>query len=267
MRKSFVVETSKNGWQNIDRQVRELVEESGAQNGICLLYLPHTTAGLAITSSWDPKGVEDALSDLRGRIPSRVSYRHPYSPVVSAARTKAAVTGCGHCLILREGRLLLGHSQSLILLDFDPPGEREVSVTILEKDLFFDTFAFSTAFGETRDVTGPVTEMVERSGVREGHCHVAVVAATAGLALCSAGEGQSADLWQDLERMIPTRADFRHRETASDAGGHTKTFVAGTQLDLPVTGGKPLLGEGQRIVYMEFDGPRPRDIKVAVYRD
>ena len=118
-----------------------------------------------------------------------------------------------------------------------------------------------------RDVAGEVAKIVRESGVREGSCHVTVVAATAGVVLCGAGEALQADLWDDVERMIPTRADFRHRETASDAGGHTKTFVAGTQLEVPVRDGAPLLGEGQRIVYMEFDGPRPRDIKVAVYGD
>ena len=94
-----------------------------------------------------------------------------------------------------------------------------------------------------------------------------VVAATAGLMLCAAGEDAQADIWEDIERLIPTRADFHHRETASDAAGHTKTFVAGTQLDLPVQGGALVLGKDQRVVYAEFDGPRPRDIKVAVYAD
>lgn len=264
MRKTFLVEPSPQGWRNIDREVGEAVTESAVENGICLLSLPHTTAGLAVTSSWDPKGIQDGLGDLRARIPARISYLHPCSPFASAARTRAAVTGCGHCFIVREGKLLLGHSQSLVLLDFDGPQEREVTVTVLERPFYFEAFAFSTAFGEMRDVTAQAEAVVARSGVRDGFCHLSVVAVTAGLMLCAAGQTK-ADLWQDLERMIPTRGDFLHRETASDAGGHTKTFVAGTQLDLPVTGGKLLLGREQRIVYAEFDGPRPRDVKAAVY--
>ena len=267
MTRTFELETAKDGWYVIDEQVRRTVEESGVKDGICLLYLPHTTAGFAITSSWDPKGIEDSIRDVKAKFPARTSYAHPYSPFASAARARAALTGGSRTLIVRDGALLLGHSQTLLLYEFDGPQLRSFTVTVLPRALWFGTAAFESRFGEMRDVTGEVAEIVRQSGVREGFCHVTVVAATAGLMLCAAGEEVQADVWEDVERLIPTRADFHHRETASDAAGHSKTFVAGTQLDLPVADGAPVLGRDQRIVYAEFDGPRPRDIRVAVYAD
>ena len=267
MTRTFELETARDGWHVIDAQVRQAVAESGVKDGICLLHLPHTTAAVAATSSWDPKGIEDSIRDIKAKFPARTSYAHPYSPFTSAARSRAALAGCGRTFIVRDGALLLGHSQTLLIYEFDGPQLRSFSVTVLPRTFYFDTAAFKSGFGEMRDVTAEVESIVRRSGVRDGFCHVTVVAATAGLMLCAAGEDAQADIWEDIERLIPTRADFHHRETASDAAGHTKTFVAGTQLDLPVQGGALVLGKDQRVVYAEFDGPRPRDIKVAVYAD
>lgn len=69
------------------------------------------------------------------------------------------------------------------------------------------------------DVTEEVAEIIRRSGVQNGFCHVAVMAATAGVVLCAAGESRQADLWQDIERMIPTRrtsATEKLRRTRQD---------------------------------------------------
>lgn len=85
--------------------------------------------------------------------------------------------------------------------------------------------------------------------------------------LCAAGEDAQADIWEDIERLIPTRADFHHRETASDAAGHTRPLWPAPSWTCRCQGGALVLGKDQRVVYAEFDGPRPRDIKVAVYAD
>ncbi len=265
MRSTFSLVTEKNGWYNIDPQVRQAVAESGVKDGLCLIYLPHTTAGLAATSSWDPKGIDDALTDLRAKFPARTSYQSQDAPFAGAARSKSALSGCSRTFVVKDGALLLGHSQTLVFFEFDGPRERQFSVTVISKEFYFESIPFPTDFGQMRDVTEEVHQAVGRSGVKNGLCHLTVVAATAGIVVCAQGEALHRDLWEDIDRLIPARADFRHRETASDAAGHIKTFVAGTQLDLPVQDGVLLLNKEQRIVYTEFDGPRPRDVKVAVY--
>ena len=69
---------------------------------------------------------------------------------------------------------------------------------------------------------------------------------------------------EDIEQLVPTRADFKHRETAADAGGHVKTAITDSQLSLVIEDGELALGEGQAVVFAEYDGPRPRTFYVGV---
>lgn len=267
MTQTFTVETQKDGWKLIDEKIKLIVAQSGVRQGLCLIYLPHTTAAIVATSSWDTRGIEDALSCLKAKISPRINYEHPYSPYTSAARTKTELSGCGRTFIIKDGKLLLGHSQSVMVFDFDGPRTRTVSVTVVEKEMYFYSVPFLSRYSQMTDVTQSVYDVVRRSGIKNGCCHIADIAATSGLMLCGRDEALAADIWADLERFLPTRADFKHRETASDAVGHIKTFISGTQIQLPVCNGKPVIGSEQRVVYAEFDGPRPRDIKVAVYAE
>ena len=109
--------------------------------------------------------------------------------------------------------------------------------------------------------------MVEKSVVINGVCHISVLHSTAGLVIAPKDEPSRIDVMEDIERMVPTRVDFKHRETASDAGGHVKTALTGTQITVPVIDGKLALGDEQAIVFAEYDGPRPRNCFVAVYAD
>jgi thiamine phosphate synthase YjbQ (UPF0047 family) len=63
--------------------------------------------------------------------------------------------------------------------------------------------------------------------------------------------------------MVPEIANFKHRETPSDAAGHIKTSLAGTFLLFKIDEGKCLIGENKRIYFMEFDGPRSRKIQMV----
>ena len=114
------------------------------------------------------------------------------------------------------------------------------------------------------DITAAVADTVAKSGVKSGLCHVSMLHSTAGLLVCPKDPDALGDIMGDVERMGPTRGDFKHRETASDAGGHVKTAFAGSQLSFAVVDGRLLLGEEQAIVFAEFDGPRPRSFTVGV---
>lgn len=267
MFKNFTIQTTKPlDFYILDDQILNFVENSKIKNGLCTITLPHTTASLVCTSSWDSRGIDDSFHELERCFPARMLYKHPFSPIVSAARSKSLSCGNTVSFIIQNGHLLLGHSQSLILLEFDGPRQRTCHIELIEKDFYFEQFNFMSTFMDIRDVTAEIQQCVANSNVINGYCHLTVVAATAGLTLCPSDLSCQQNIIHDYEKIMPTRVDFTHRETPSDCGGHTKTFLAGTQLTLPILNGHILLGNEQSIAYLEFDGPRPRNIQIAIYR-
>lgn len=113
-------------------QVRAIVTESGVQEGICVLYNPHSTAGLTINSGLDPKTGEDIISEIHRLVPTRVDFKHTYdTPSDAAGHIKSVLVGNSLTLIITQGELILGGSQSLLFFDFDGPRRREVWVRVL----------------------------------------------------------------------------------------------------------------------------------------
>ncbi len=252
---------------SITADVAEMVAQSGVKEGICVVSVPHTTAGLAITSFWDPRGLEDLMDEIDRNIPTRVSYKHQDSPYDASGHVKSAMMGSSATLIIHEGKMVLGSSQGLVLVEFDGPRPREFYVQIIEKELTLQKQNLTTQYMGMHDLTESVQRVVTNSGVQNGMCHISMLHSTAGLVLAPKDETAAKDVMADIERMVPTRVDFKHRETASDAGGHVKTALTGSQLTLPVCNGHLELGDDQAIVFAEFDGPRPRSYFTAVYAD
>lgn len=250
---------------SITAQVNEIVAESGVQEGVCLVSIPHTTAGLAITSFWDPRGLDDLLDEIDRNIPTRVSYKHQDSPYDASGHVKSAMMGTSATLIIHEGKMVLGSSQGLVFVEFDGPRPREFYVQIISKELYLEKGNVETTYMGMHDLTESIEQIVTRSGVRDGICHVSMLHSTAGLIVAPRDPLAAKDVMEDIERMVPTRVDFKHRETASDAGGHVKTALTDSQFTLPVRDGKPVLGAEQAVVFAEYDGPRPRNYYVAVY--
>lgn len=116
-------------FEEITGRVSQLVRDSGVQNGVCHLYVPHTTAGLTINENADPSVVEDILMELDKRVPWRDGYRHIEGN--SAAHIKASLLGFSQTLIIAGGRLLLGTWQGIYLAEFDGPRQRRVLVKIV----------------------------------------------------------------------------------------------------------------------------------------
>ena len=252
---------------SITAEVNELVAQSGVKDGICLVSVPHTTASLVITSFWDPRGLDDLLDEIDRNIPTRVSYKHQDSPYDASGHVKSAMIGSSASLIISGGKLILGSSQGLVFVEHDGPRPREFYVEIIEKPVKLTKLSVPNVYMGMHDITVDVQKAVADSGVQEGMCQISVLHSTAGLVIAPRDEAARKDVMEDIERMVPTRVDFKHRETASDAGGHVKTSLTGTQISLPVQGGKLVLGPEQAIVFAEFDGPRPRNCFVGVYAD
>jgi secondary thiamine-phosphate synthase enzyme len=114
------------------------------------------------------------------------------------------------------------------------------------------------------DITEKVAEAVDRSGIRDGVCHVFVPHTTAGVTI---NEGADTDVAADIEshlaELVPKEAAFEHAEGNSDS--HIKTMLSGPSCSAPVREGKLALGRWQAIFLCEWDGPRTRRIEVGVF--
>lgn len=113
------------------------------------------------------------------------------------------------------------------------------------------------------DITKRVAEAVEKSGVKEGVCHVFIPHTTAGVTV---NEGADPDVASDIEshlaELVPKEAVFEHAEGNSDS--HIKTVLVGPSCTTPVRAGKLALGTWQAIFLCEWDGPRTRQVEVGV---
>ena len=126
----FFVKT-KRKFQVIDitPTVREIVERGAAPDGLCCVFVPHATAAIAINENADPNIGEDLQEALAKLIPEGI-WRHDRIDDNAAAHIKAAIVGPSETVPVKNGRLMLGTWQSLMLVEFDGPRERKVYVQI-----------------------------------------------------------------------------------------------------------------------------------------
>lgn len=128
---NFKITTKYNDVCDITAEVKKTVEESGVQEGICLVYNPHSTAGLTVFSPWDPAGFADLDDEIRRLIPTRVDFKHQHdTPQDAAGHVKSALLGVSQTFIVHQGKLLTGGSQAIYFLEFDGPRNREFYVKV-----------------------------------------------------------------------------------------------------------------------------------------
>ncbi len=132
MEKFSVHTTDRTGMSNITAQVSDAVKKSGIQNGLCYVYIPHTTAGVTINESADPDVVSDMVMELNKVIPFQDRYLH--SEGNSAAHIKTTLVGSSENIIVEDGRLMLGTWQGIFLCEFDGPRTRQVWVKTISSE-------------------------------------------------------------------------------------------------------------------------------------
>lgn len=115
---------------DITREVQNVVKDSGIKSGICVIFVPHTTAGITLNENADQDVIRDIMMEVNKIIPSSDGYHHIEGK--SAANIKSSIIGTSQTLIVDEGRLLLGTWQGIFFTDFDGPGIRKVHVKIIE---------------------------------------------------------------------------------------------------------------------------------------
>ncbi len=116
-------------FQNISSWVKREVSQSGVKEGICVVYVPHTTAGVTINESADPAVVTDIISQTGKMVPLQAGYRHMEGN--SAAHIKASLFGSSVTVIISGGALQLGTWQGIFFCEFDGPRSRKVMLKIM----------------------------------------------------------------------------------------------------------------------------------------
>lgn len=120
---------SKTEFIDITEEIRSLVRESGVQQGVCHIYVPHTTAGVTVNEGADPSVKRDVITALNRLVPFEEDYQHMEGN--SAAHIKSTLVGTAQTVLIEEGKLLLGTWQSIYFCEFDGPRHRRVLVKIV----------------------------------------------------------------------------------------------------------------------------------------
>lgn len=133
MIEEFKFKTCKNDVYALTDTVAQAVAKSGIKEGMCVVHIPHTTAGLCITSKWDETDFEDIKSEIRRIVPARVDFHHQFdTPEDAAGHIKSILIGCTLQIIVKEGEALLGNSQGIYFLEFDGPRSRRCYVKVYQ---------------------------------------------------------------------------------------------------------------------------------------
>ena len=125
----YSLPTRSEDFYNITPQVRDAVAKSGVNDGIAVVYCPHTTAGITINENADPDVVHDLLIGLNKAFPDRAEFRHGEGN--SSAHLKASTMGSSATVFIENGKLVLGTWQGLYFCEFDPPRNRKLYVKIM----------------------------------------------------------------------------------------------------------------------------------------
>ncbi|MBM4287806.1 MAG: YjbQ family protein [Deltaproteobacteria bacterium] len=115
---------------DITAAIQELLSKHGPLDGVCYVYVPHTTAGVTINENADPSVKGDILLVLNKLIRDDEPYRHGEGN--SPAHIKASLTGAAATVLVDSGRLVLGTWQGVFFCEYDGPRRRQVKVNFLK---------------------------------------------------------------------------------------------------------------------------------------
>jgi secondary thiamine-phosphate synthase enzyme len=133
MFETFQVKTSaKTDFIDITRSVQEAIGKLGMKDGICFVFVPHTTAAITINENADPSVSRDIVTELNKIVPFQDRYQHLEGN--SAAHIKASLVGPSQTLFVESGKLVLGTWQGIFFCEFDGPRSRKVYVKAMKTE-------------------------------------------------------------------------------------------------------------------------------------
>jgi len=114
---------------DITPTVQKEVSNAGVAEGVCVVYVPHTTAGITINEGADPAVCKDILSKLNELVPPNAGYRHLEGNADS--HIKASLVGSSVTVLIENGRLVLGTWQKIFFCEFDGPRSRKIYLRVV----------------------------------------------------------------------------------------------------------------------------------------
>jgi secondary thiamine-phosphate synthase enzyme len=114
---------------DLTARVQDVVARAGLDEALCNVYVPHATAAIVVNENDDPNVCVDVLDLLNRLVPEGV-WRHDRVDGNAAAHIQATILGPGETIPVRQGRLLLGRWQAVMLVELDGPRERDVVITV-----------------------------------------------------------------------------------------------------------------------------------------
>jgi secondary thiamine-phosphate synthase enzyme len=114
---------------DITAEVTRVVAQSGTEDGLCNLFVPHTTASIIISENWDPDVTSDMLKQLEQVVPREAGYKH--SEGNSQAHILSVMLSTSINVPVHAGKLAIGRWQGVMLAEFDGPRERSVYVSVV----------------------------------------------------------------------------------------------------------------------------------------
>ncbi len=121
--------SSRDEMVDLTARVAEIVSKSAVETGVCLVHVPHTTAGVTINENADPDVVSDIVATLDRIVPQRGPYAHREGN--SAAHVKASLMGSSVSVPIESGALQLGTWQGIFFCEYDGPRTRHAWVSVL----------------------------------------------------------------------------------------------------------------------------------------
>jgi len=116
--------TARSEMVDITSSVQKEISRAGVSDGVCVVYVPHTTAGITINEGADPSVCRDIIEKLNDLVPPNAGYRHMEGNADS--HIKASLMGSSVSVMVEKGRLLLGTWQKIFFCEFDGPRTRKV---------------------------------------------------------------------------------------------------------------------------------------------
>jgi secondary thiamine-phosphate synthase enzyme len=132
MFETLQVKTSaKTDFIDITRSVQEIIHKMGVAEGVCFIFIPHTTAAITINENADPSVPQDIIMEMNKIVPSHNRYQHLEGN--SPAHIQASLIGPSQSVFVESGKLVLGTWQGIFFCEFDGPRNRKVYIKVIGK--------------------------------------------------------------------------------------------------------------------------------------
>lgn len=126
------IDTDRSGLFEVTNDVRAAIKNIGVENGIGVLWVPHSTAGITVISRMDELGFQDIEQEINRLVPTRIDFKHQYdTPSDAAGHIKSSIIGVSLSLIVQEGELVCPSGSGIFFFEFDGPRKRRYHIQVV----------------------------------------------------------------------------------------------------------------------------------------